>query len=101
MVWSCGDGHSYTMDTGVRETHGDTHNHLPITSTEENSAHNSMEQTQSSAHSHIHAEEPNGETQINLMFYVNTFVNRDARVRRAFLRGVRGISHVPLFPLVI
>lgn len=68
MVWSCGDGHSHTMDTGIRERHGDAHNHQPITGTEENSAHSTTEQTQSSAYSH--AQEPDGETEINCVVYV-------------------------------
>lgn len=65
MVWSCENGHSYTMDTGVWERHEDDthpHNHQLITSREENSAHANIEQTQSSAYSHLHAKEPEGET---------------------------------------
>ncbi|XP_017329207.1 zinc finger protein 276 [Ictalurus punctatus] len=63
VVWSCRDGHSYTMDTGVWERHGDNthpHNHKPITSRERNSAHTNTEQTQSSAYSHLHTQEPDG-----------------------------------------
>ncbi|KAK2838299.1 hypothetical protein Q7C36_013113 [Tachysurus vachellii] len=55
VVWSCEDGHSYTMDTGVWERQGDNrhpHNHQPITSREENSTHTNREQTQSSAYTH-------------------------------------------------
>ncbi|XP_034161532.2 zinc finger protein 276 isoform X2 [Pangasianodon hypophthalmus] len=55
VVWRCGDGHSYTMDTG---TH--SHNHQPITSREENSAHTNTEHTQSSAYNRLHTEEPDG-----------------------------------------
>lgn len=68
VVWSCRDGHSYTMDTGVWERHGDNthpHNHKPITSRERNSAHTNTEQTQSSAYSHLHTQEPDGEAEIN------------------------------------
>ncbi|KAM9469828.1 zinc finger protein 276 [Clarias gariepinus] len=63
VVWSCGDGHSYTMDTGVWERQGDdthAHNHQPITSREENSAHSHTEQTRSSAYSRLHAMETDG-----------------------------------------
>ncbi|KAF7707779.1 hypothetical protein HF521_018997 [Silurus meridionalis] len=52
VVWRCGDGHSYTMDTGVWERHRDNthpHNHQPVTSREENST-----------HSRVHGEEPDG-----------------------------------------
>lgn len=72
VVWSCGDGHSYTMDTGVWERQGDdthAHNHQPITSREENSAHCHTEQTRSSAYSRLHAGETDGETQTNPMCY--------------------------------
>lgn len=71
MVWRCREGHSYTMDTSVGERHGDnthSHNHQPIASRDENSAHTKMEQTQSSAHSQLHTEELDGETEINLFY---------------------------------